>query len=223
MLPFSCTQVHTAAEVLAKGLGAAYGRKQETAYGYRRALLAADSSSAASAASTADAYNRLSSSTTGLNALVSMGTAVGTVKVAGSPSICLAVARDDVTVGDLDGISISLNCGQQGSVSSATKRKLLQGAAAANATLTMPANFSASCAADPTCSQGGIADVQSAYTEPSLAAAIMAQVQNWPASSLLGTLAANNTQLVYVSGVDVAVEGLLTGKNYNGEGGLGSK
>jgi hypothetical protein len=113
----------------------------------------------------------------------------------------MAVVRDDVTVGGLDHATLALNCGSGeanlDNGSSVTTRKLLA-AVSGDATVTMPANFSAACAADASCSQNGVASVESVYVAD--ADATLAVVQDWPAAALLAGLAADNTQLTAVSG-----------------------
>jgi hypothetical protein len=194
-------QVTTAANVVVKGVGiiakannvtAREVAQNRTAAGHRRALLDtcdAGTCDASSDTAALELFDRLDASSMGLLTLT-MGSAVdGRVANGGSASLCASVLR-----GVLDGQSVESRC----DAGDTSRRRLLQ--SGGNPAVILPSDFSTRCAADSICSTAGGSSVSSSWlADP---ATVVAVVQNWPATSILGSniAVAPDTQLTPATG-----------------------
>jgi hypothetical protein len=180
-------QITSAANLVVKGVKAirTSAPRPSPAPSHRRSLL--QDAAAASTPTAMDVYNRLTTSGNGLLTLTKGGSMVNKVANGGSSDLCTSVLR-----GTLDGRSVVSNC-----EAAPARRRLLQNNG--QAAVVLPSGWSATCAADSTCNTAGEAGVESSWAAD--AAATLAVVQSWPATSILGTnVAAANTELSAASG-----------------------
>lgn len=201
-------QVTTAARVLSRGLdatildgddAAAETTSSDTAAAgssssssRRRRVLLSGNDADTSSIDIPATFARVEGAASGLAGLLAASTPMGGAKLGGTPSMCMAVARD--TPAGLQSVVVGMDCGAPAATGS---RRRLLAAAPGGASVTLPTGLAAACTANPDCSTDQGSSVSIVYVaDPQLTLGV---VRDWPMASLVaGALA--DSQLTAVSG-----------------------